>query len=96
MDRIEVVSPAGGESADRKSIAPRLRDLNGKTVAEIWNGVFKGDETFPVIRQALRERYPGIRYVPGAVNRWYDTNFRRPRRRWRLRVAARRTGCRFP
>lgn len=64
MDRIEVVSPAGGESADRRSIAPRLVDLNGKTVAEIWNGVFKGDETFPVIRQALRQRYPGIRIIP--------------------------------
>ena len=64
MDLFEVVSPAGGESADRKSIAPRLTDLNGKTVAEIWNGVFKGDETFPAIRKALLQRYPGIRIVP--------------------------------
>ncbi|MGZ5147199.1 MAG: UGSC family (seleno)protein, partial [Burkholderiales bacterium] len=64
MDRIEVVSPLGGEASEQKSIAPRLSDLNGKTVAEIWNGVFKGDETFPAIRRALLQRYPGIRLVP--------------------------------
>jgi len=64
MDRIEVVSPGGGEAADRVSAALRLADLNGKTVAEIWNGVFKGNETFPAIRRALRHRYPGVRIVP--------------------------------
>ncbi len=64
MDRIDVVSPAGGEAAVRISAAPRLADLNGKTVAEIWNGVFKGNETFPAIRRALQQRYPGVRIVP--------------------------------
>jgi hypothetical protein len=64
MTHFEVVSPAGGESTDKRRVAERLPDLNGKTVAEIWNGVFKGDETFPVIRRALRDKYPGIRVVP--------------------------------
>jgi len=64
MDRIEVVSPAGGEITDRVSVAQRLVDLNGKTVAEIWNGVFKGNETFPAIRRALQQRYPEVRIVP--------------------------------
>lgn len=64
MNRIEVVSPAGGEAIERVKAAPRLADLNGKTVAEIWNGVFKGDETFPAIRRALGQRYPGVRIVP--------------------------------
>jgi len=64
VPRFEVVSPAGGEATDRRAVAPRVADLNGKTVAEVWNGVFKGDETFPVIRRALQQRYPGVRIIP--------------------------------
>ena len=41
-----------------------LKSLEGKTVAESWNGDFKGDLTFPIIRKLLQERYPGIRIVP--------------------------------
>ena len=47
MEKIGVVSPVGVQVMDQKAAAPRLKDLNGKTVGEIWNGVFKGDETFP-------------------------------------------------
>lgn len=64
MDKFEVVSPVGGEAVAHKGIAPRLADLNGKTVAEIWNGVFKGEVTFPVIREELRARYPGVVIIP--------------------------------
>lgn len=60
----EVVSPAGGEAIERRGISPRLPDLNGKTVGEIWNGVFKGEQTFPIIRALLKERYPEINIVP--------------------------------
>ena len=64
MEKIEVVSPAGGEIIDQKSIASRLQELNGKTVCEIWNGVFKGDQTFPAIRQLLKQRYPTVKVIP--------------------------------
>jgi hypothetical protein len=64
MEKFEVVSPAGGEAIAQRSIAPRLQDLNGKTVGEIWNGVFKGDQTFPVIRRLLKQRYPAVNIVP--------------------------------
>ena len=64
MEKIEVVSPAGGEAVAQKSVSQRLQDLNGKTVGEIWNGVFKGDQTFPIIRRLLKERYPGVKVVP--------------------------------
>ena len=64
MEKIEVVSPAGGEVVSQKQLAPRLHDLNGKTVGEIWNGVFKGNETFPVIRELLQQRFPGLKIVP--------------------------------
>jgi hypothetical protein len=61
---IDVVSPVGGESITQKSISPRLPDLNGKTVGEVWNGVFKGEQTFPVIRELLQQRFPGIKIIP--------------------------------
>ncbi len=61
---MEVVSPAGLQMQRAASIAPRLDDLDGKTVGEVWNGVFKGDVTFPIIRAALKARFPNIRIVP--------------------------------
>jgi hypothetical protein len=33
----------------------------------VWDRVFRGEEIFPAIREALRRRYPRVRFVP------YDT-----------------------
>ena len=60
----KVHSPLGGETLRQQSLAPRLDSLEGKTIGESWNGDFKGDLTFPIIRRLLQERYPGIRIVP--------------------------------
>ncbi len=64
MEKIEVVSPVGGEVVRQTTIAPRLADLAGKTVCEMWNGLFKGNFTFPVIRELLQEKYPGVKVIP--------------------------------
>lgn len=64
MHKLEVVSPAGFSAAEISSAAPRIDDLNGRTVCEIWNGVFKGDVTFPIIRKLLKRKYPGVKIVP--------------------------------
>jgi hypothetical protein len=64
MAAVEVVSPLGLDAVQRKRTAPRLADLNGKCIGEVWNGVFKGDQTFPLIREQLTKRYPGVRFVP--------------------------------
>ena len=64
MDKFDVISPAGVPVVGQRNIAPRLDDLKGKTIGEVWNGVFKGDQTFPLIRELLKERIPGIRIVP--------------------------------
>ena len=61
---MEVISPIGGESVEKKTIAPRLDTLNGKTVCETWNEDFKGDYMFPVYRELLKERYPGVKVIP--------------------------------
>jgi len=64
METLRVISPAGVETTEHKGVAPRLDDLSGKTVGEIWNGVFKGDDTFPVVREMLKRAFPGINVIP--------------------------------
>lgn len=64
MEKLSVASPAGLEVVTATGAAPRLPDLNGRTVGELWNGVFKGDITFPIIRKLLQARYPGLRIIP--------------------------------
>ena len=64
MEILEVVSPAGINAVKISGAAPRIDDLNGKTVCEVWNGVFKGDITFPMIRKLLKEKYPGVKIIP--------------------------------
>ncbi len=64
MERFEVVSPLGLEAVEQAAAAPRLPTLEGKTVGEFWNGVFKGDQTFPVIRRLLQEKFPRLKVIP--------------------------------
>ena len=64
MEKYDVVSPLGIEVVKRQGVSPRLDDLNGKTIAEVWNGVFKGDQTFPVIRKFLQQKFPQIKIIP--------------------------------
>ena len=63
-EKLSVVSPLGHETVDLQARAPRLDSLNGKTIAEMWNGDFKGHYTFPIIRELLQERFDGIKFVP--------------------------------
>ena len=62
--KLRVVSPIGKPISVGKPIAPRVPDLRGKTVGEVWNGMFRGDVMFPTIRQLLEKQYPGIKFIP--------------------------------
>ena len=59
-----VVSPVGLPEALTSAASRRLSDLHGKSIAEIWNGDFKGDVIFPLIRAKLLQQYPSLRIVP--------------------------------
>ncbi len=59
----EVVWPLGKSHWDTRAITDRIGDLNGKTIAEIWDRVFRGEEIFPAIRAELKRRFPGVRFV---------------------------------
>ncbi len=63
----DVVWPLGKSHWDKRDLNPGIGDLNGRTIGEVWDRVFRGEEIFPAIRAALKRRYPRVRFVE------YDT-----------------------
>lgn len=59
----EVVWPRGRRTLQGIPLAKRPDTLAGKTVAELWNGGYRGPEVFPILEAELKKRYPGIRFV---------------------------------
>ena len=55
--------PRATRQVKRKTLAPRLSSLEGKTIAQIWDFLFRGDEVFAILEEALQARYPGVRFV---------------------------------
>jgi hypothetical protein len=47
----------------RLPLAKRLDTLEGRTIAQLWDYVFRGDEVFAALEEGLRARYPGIRWI---------------------------------
>jgi hypothetical protein len=59
----EVVWPLGKLAYRMMELKPRISDLNGKTICELSDYGFRGEEIFPIIRQSLRKIYPDIKFV---------------------------------
>ena len=59
----EAYWPRGARQQKTRELAPRLDTLEGKTVAQLWDYLFKGDQVFEVLEEGLRRRYPGIKFV---------------------------------
>lgn len=55
--------PRGPRQAKVKPLAKRLDTLEGKTIAWLWDYVFRGNEVFEQMEESLRLRYPGIRFL---------------------------------
>lgn len=62
-DMEAVVSPIGRTTITPKPVGASIPDLNGKTVCELWNHVFQGDRTFPVLESLLTKKYPTVKFV---------------------------------
>ena len=59
----DVVWPRAERRMEISPAAPRLDTLAGKTVVQLWDYVFRGDEVFTLLEEGLRERYPDIQFV---------------------------------
>src|ERR1700741_1997613 len=63
MAKYEVVWPRGERRQVVRPLAKRLDTLNGKTVAQLWDYLFFGDEVFAALEAKLRDRYPQVKFV---------------------------------
>ena len=59
----DVVWPGSPRGVQGRRLAPRLDTLDGKTVAFLWDYLFRGDELFPVLAQELEKRFEGIEII---------------------------------
>ena len=58
-----VVWPRGAQMVAMTELAPRLESLAGKTIGQLWDDLFRGDEIFPILERELGRRFPGVRFV---------------------------------
>ena len=61
--RYEVMWPLGPAEFQPPRPTRRISDLRGQTVGFLWNGLFKGDRMFAILKDYLSERFPGVRFV---------------------------------
>ena len=59
----EVFWPRASRRMGIRPLGQRLDSLEGKTVAQLWDYVFRGDEVFELLEEGLKARFPGIRFV---------------------------------
>ena len=55
--------PRTPRQVEVRPLAKRLGTLEGKTIAFLWDYVFRGDEVFGVVEQELKACYPGMRFI---------------------------------
>ena len=58
-----VVWPGSVKAVEIKPLAKRLDTMDGKTVAFLWDDLFRGDEIWPILKQELSARYTGLSFV---------------------------------
>jgi hypothetical protein len=65
MDKTDyqVVWPLGKLKHQNVTLKPRIPDLNGKTICELSDFIFRGEEIFPAVREEIRKIYPDIKFV---------------------------------
>ena len=60
---LKVFDPTGAIEVSQL-FAPRLADLNGKTICEVYDDVWEGYRTFPLIRELIAKQFPTAKIVP--------------------------------
>jgi hypothetical protein len=61
--RYDVLSPVSRKAIKDTAAAPRIPDLNGKTICELWDVIFRGETIYPMVREYIRQRFPGVKFV---------------------------------
>ena len=61
--RYDVIWPLSRKAVKRTAAAPRLPDLNGKIIAEVWDAILRGDQIYPLVRAHIKARFPRAQFV---------------------------------
>ena len=61
--KYDVLWPLSRKAVKRTAAAARLPDLNDKTVAELWDVIFRGETIYPLVREYIKARFPGVKFV---------------------------------
>jgi hypothetical protein len=59
---LTVYDPSGAFEVTQ-SFAPRLADLNGKTICEVSDNSWETDRTFPLIASLLQKQFPTVKII---------------------------------
>ncbi len=60
---LTVFDPTGAFEVTQ-TFAPRVADLNGKTICQLSDDMWEAYRTFPLIAQLLQRQFPTIKIVP--------------------------------
>lgn len=63
-EKMGAISPEGLQLSATRAASRHLDTLNGKTIGEVYNNHFKGEQMFGVYRRLLKEKYPGVKIIP--------------------------------
>jgi hypothetical protein len=55
--------PLSRRAVEDHACAPRLPDLNGKVIGELWDVIFRGETIYPQVREQVRAKFPGAKFV---------------------------------
>jgi hypothetical protein len=69
--KLTVENPTGSLEVSQL-FAPRVADLNGKTICEVMNGMWESKRTFPVFTELLQNKFPKSKIVPSTQFRAFD------------------------
>lgn len=61
--RSAVYWPRGERVDEIRQPASRPGSLDGKTVAFLWDDLFRGDEIFAVLQEGLKAKYPNVTFI---------------------------------
>lgn len=59
----DVLWPLSRSAVKASAAAPRLSDLNDKTVCELWDVIFRGEIIYPLVRDYIQARFPRVKFV---------------------------------
>ena len=63
MHTYDVVWPLGRKVVRANVDAPRLATLEGKTICELWNYLYQGDQCFSLIEERFKKLYPKVDFI---------------------------------